>query len=92
MSYEMYSEKGYVGRLATVEGWGDILNVAEKYKLSRLAEFGEHGFSKHPKALHSELAEFLGGKPQPCDLITCESLKHLMSLLVSIEEIAIIHG
>lgn len=92
MSYAVYSEEGFVGSLATVEGYGQLRKVIQAHaeKGYSLTELLQDGYVTDAKQAKAEVDVIL--KSQNLAFQSRYMLKRLSQLLGRVQGVAIVHG
>lgn len=90
MSYELYDAGGYLGRVASIEGWGEVVDGVGQDG-TELGRFVKHGFSKDPPGLKSAIEAHLSATT-PLDQELKQTLKNLSRLVGQAKEVVILAG
>lgn len=93
MAYSLYDEKGYVGPVASIEGYGEMLETARWGTYPALQKLFARGLSTQPKAVYNDLNRLLQKVTAMDSNVqhTFENLKELMAKEQN-SEVVIIHG
>ena len=59
MSYYLYDEDGYVGDLASIEGYGELTDTIQKGNYPQLKSLVQKGMTLAPGKVHQELKALL---------------------------------
>ncbi len=63
MTYSLYGEDDWVGPLASIGGWHDVVEVVAKER-SSLKGFVDEGYTENPAQLRADIAAFLRAHPR----------------------------
>jgi hypothetical protein len=85
MSYQLYDINGYVGDIATTQGWEDLSNYILKFGMLEMKDFVNKGFIEI-----SNLAIVRFERLKPKDVDVKITLDNLILLLNKCEDVAII--
>jgi hypothetical protein len=63
MTYSLYGEDDWVGPLASIGGWHDVMEAVAKDR-SSLKSFVNQGYTEDPAQLRVDIAAFLKAHPR----------------------------
>lgn len=90
MSFELYSEEGFLGPAGSVEGWSDLMDALRLSDAPAIRDFAAKGYSGEPSVLASSLSLLL--QTPSLDKDIRDTLSNLVRLLGKAKEIALVTG
>ena len=88
MTYSLYDEDDWVGPLASIGGWQDVVEAVAK-DASSLRSFVDRGYTEDPAQLRTDIGAFLKAHPRLRDDVR-STLTNLRGLLRMTRSIAIV--
>jgi len=90
MAYSLCSENGFVGSLASIEGYGDMISAAnQSLGVYALKEFFARGVTKNPAQVIRDIDSLVASS---MDSEVRHSFMNLKSLLAKVREVGIVYG
>lgn len=59
MAFSLFDEDGFAGSLASIEGYGELVDIVQKGNYPQLRSMFINGFTQEPKKVSEELTSLL---------------------------------